>query len=92
MKGVCHFSLLMLDICAVKEPRSSISDLLKKKEKKRAQKNKTDKSESGINTLFINIFNKHAIHCPSPKLTKDQRRLHWQGRQRKVHDGLETAR
>ena len=34
----------------------------------------------------------HAIHCPSPKRPKDQRRLHRQGRQRKVHDGLETAR
>jgi hypothetical protein len=40
MKGVCHFSLLMLDICAVKEPRSSISDLLKKKKKKEHKKTK----------------------------------------------------
>ena len=44
---------------------------------------------------FINAhtyINNHAIHCPSPKRPKDQRRLHRQGRQRKVHDGLETAR
>merc|ERR1712205_174031 len=47
----------------------------------------------GINTLYqTNKYIQHAIHCPSPKRPKDQRRLHRQGRQRKVHDGLETAR
>jgi len=46
-----------------------------------------------INTLYqTNKHTQHAIHCPSPKRPKDQRRLHRQGRQRKVHDGLETAR
>merc|ERR1712100_439791 len=46
----------------------------------------------GINTLISTYNYHHAIHCPSPKRPKDQRRLHRQGRQRKVHDGLETAR
>merc|ERR1712100_58610 len=40
----------------------------------------------GINTLISTYNYHHAIHCPSPKRPKDQRRLHRQGRQRKVHE------
>ena len=63
--------------------------------KKKSQKNSERQSKRRrfrhkYTHKYIHI--QHAIHCPSPKRPKDQRRLHRQGRQRKVHDGLETAR